>query len=105
MSKYIKITKPDGTVSFAVSNKDLYTRLNFQNEQRSGNTKHKIEEVELSEKEVSEHSGYDEDAGIQLNPTSARLFDDNKAQADRIAELEAQLEAAKGEVKETKSKK
>lgn len=94
---YIKITSPDGVVSFTAHNNDVYNRLNDQNKNRGSNTKQKIETVEMTDEDLESQTGFDEKAGLEMNPTAQKLIADNENQTAKIAELEALL--AKGKSK------
>lgn len=94
-TKYIKITSPNGVVSFTAFTKDVYNRLNDQNKNRGASTKQKIEELEMTEEDLAKETGYDENAALEMNPTAQKLISDNGLQAAKIADLEAQLAAAK----------
>ena len=93
--KHIKITKPTGQVSFTVFNQETYNRLNDQNKNLAPDRKNKIEYVDISEEEVQKHSGFDEKALVDMNPTAAKLMTENEAKDKTIAYLEAQLAKAK----------
>lgn len=95
--KHIKITKPTGQVSFTVFNQETYNRLNDQNKNLASERKNKIETVDVTEEEVQKHSGFDEKALAEMNPTAAKLISENEAKDKTIADLEAQLEKAKAD--------
>lgn len=92
--KHIKITKPTGQVSFTVFNQDTYNRLNDQNKNLSPERKNKVETVDISEEDVQKHSGFDENAVMEMNPAAANLLAIKESQDKRIQELEAALEAS-----------
>lgn len=102
MAQYIKITNPSGMISFAPFSEDNLKRLNTQNATRIAGNKQKIETVEMTAKEVEEHSGYDEMSALELNPTTSKLLAEKERQDLRIAELEKALENS---FEESKAKK
>lgn len=99
---HIKITNPNGMVSFVAFNQDTYNRLNDQNKNLIPERKKKIETLDITEEEIQKQSGYDETAALEMNPVAANLISKSQYQDKRIAELEAALEASHKETKEIK---
>lgn len=101
-SKQVKITTHQGIVTFAAYNEGLYKNLNVQNAKAAADRKQSIEIVDVTDEEIQEQSGFDEKALLKMNPTANKLVVENEASQKRIADLEAELAAAKKAIKAQK---
>ncbi len=90
--QYLKITKHDKTVHFGESSSKR--KLEFQNTLRKPEERYKLELVEMTEKEVANHPGYDESYSPVKTPA-------NNAE---LTVLKKQLESSSGENTELKKK-
>lgn len=89
--KYLKITRPDKTVHFGEPS--THSKLTFQNTLKKPEEKLKLEIVEMTEKEVATHPGFDD----TYTPVAKGSGD-----AAELAKLKKDLESQNGTNEELK---
>jgi hypothetical protein len=103
--QYVKITRPDKSVHFAPLS--AKSKLVFQNTLKKDNEKLRLEEVELTDKELAEHPKFDENfvpaAGDNKVASLKKQAESAAARAKELEDENEELKKALGAIPQAKA--